>query len=252
MLEAFSISDVGKKRQINQDCVDISVTPVGNLPNLLLLADGMGGHKAGDYASRFAIDTVKKEVNVSPETNPVHIFAEAIEYANTHLYEKSINNMNFQGMGTTLVAATCKENKLSVANIGDSRLYLIRQNKMVQVTRDHSYVAELVQKGGLDKETAKNHPKKNYITRAVGAFEKANADYFYVETKPEDVILICSDGLTNMLSDEEILSIIYQEHDLEFTCKKLVQAANEKGGFDNISVILAKILEAGKENPIYD
>lgn len=252
MIEAFSMSDVGKKRQINQDCVDISVTPVGNLPNLLLLADGMGGHKAGDYASRFAIDTVKQEVNVSPETNPVHIFAEAIEYANTHLYEKSVSDMNFQGMGTTLVAATCLDNKLSVANIGDSRLYLIRQNKMVQVTRDHSYVAELVQKGELDKETAQNHPKKNYITRAVGAFEKANADYFYVETKPGDIILICSDGLTNMLSDEEILSMIYQEKDLELTCHKLVQAANEKGGLDNISVILARTAESGKENPIYD
>lgn len=252
MIEAFSMSDVGKKRQINQDCVDISVTPVGNLPNLLLLADGMGGHKAGDYASRFAIATVKQEVNVSPETNPVHIFAEAIEYANTHLYEKSVSDMNFQGMGTTLVAATCLDNKLSVANIGDSRLYLIRQNKMVQVTRDHSYVAELVQKGELDKETAQNHPKKNYITRAVGAFEKANADYFYVETKPGDIILICSDGLTNMLSDEEILSMIYQKKDLELTCHKLVQAANEKGGLDNISVILARTAESGKENPIYD
>lgn len=248
MIEAFSVTDVGKKRQINQDCVDISVTSVGNLPNLLLLADGMGGHKAGDYASRYAIDTIKKEVNVSPETNPVHIFAEAIEYANAHLYEKSLSDMNFRGMGTTLIAATCMDHKLNVANIGDSRLYLVRQNKMVQVTKDHSYVAELIQQGGIDREAAKNHPKKNYITRAVGAFEKANADYFYVETKPGDIILICSDGLTNMLSDEEILSIIYQEEDLEFTCNKLVQAANEKGGFDNISVILAKVVEAGKES----
>ncbi len=250
MIEAFSISDVGKKRQINQDCVDISVKPIGNLPNLFLLADGMGGHKAGDYASRYTIDTIKKEVNVSPETNPVHIFAQAIEYANTHLYEKSIHNINFQGMGTTLVAATCLDGKLSVANIGDSRLYLVRQNKMVQVTRDHSYVAELMQKGGLDRETAKNHPKKNFITRAVGAFERANPDFFYVETKPGDVILICSDGLSNMLTDEEILTIIYQEEDLEFTCSKLVQAANDKGGYDNVSVILAKCIEGGKENPI--
>ncbi|MBQ8816322.1 MAG: Stp1/IreP family PP2C-type Ser/Thr phosphatase [Lachnospiraceae bacterium] len=248
MVKAYSVTDIGKKRQINQDCVDISLTPVGNLPNLFLLADGMGGHKAGDYASRYAIDTVKKEVNVSPQTNPVHIFAEAIEYANTHLYEKSLSDVNFRGMGTTLVAATCIDNKLNVANIGDSRLYLVRQNKMVQVTRDHSYVAELVQQGGIDRETAKNHPKRNYITRAVGAFEKANADFFYVETKPGDVILICSDGLTNMLSDEEILSIIYQEEDLEFTCNKLVQAANEKGGIDNISVILVKTAEAGKES----
>lgn len=248
MVRAYSVTDIGKKRQINQDCVDISLTPVGNLPNLFLLADGMGGHKAGDYASRYAIDTVKNEVNVSPQTNPVHIFAEAIEYANAHLYEKSISDANFSGMGTTLVAATCIDNKLNVANIGDSRLYLVRQNKMVQVTKDHSYVAELVQKGGIDRETAKNHPKRNYITRAVGAFEKANPDFFYVETKPGDVILICSDGLTNMISDEEILSIIYQEDDLEFTCNKLIQAANEKGGIDNISVILVKTAEAGKEN----
>ncbi len=248
MVVAYSVTDVGKKRQINQDCVDISVKPVGNLPNLLLLADGMGGHKAGDYASRYVIDTMKKEVNVSPETNPIHIFAEAIEYANAHLYEKSLKDPNFNGMGTTLIAATCVDHKLSVANIGDSRLYLIRQNKMVQVTKDHSYVAELVQQGGIDREAAKNHPKKNFITRAVGAFEKANADYFYVETKPGDMILICSDGLTNMLSDEEILAIVYQEEDLEFACNKLVQAANEKGGFDNISVILARTIEAGKEN----
>lgn len=250
MIQAYSISDIGKKRQLNQDCVDISVSPVGNLPNLLLLADGMGGHKAGDYAARFTIDTIKKEVNVSPETNPVHIFSEAIEYANNHLYEKSQSDLNFQGMGTTLVAATLSEDKLSVANIGDSRLYLIRQNKMVQVTKDHSYVAELVSKGGLDRETAKHHPKKNYITRAVGAYEKANADFFSVETKPGDVILICSDGLTNMLSDEEILSTVYGEHDLELTCYKLVQAANEKGGLDNISVILAKTQAEGKEKAI--
>lgn len=249
-MKTFSMTDSGVMREMNQDYVFASDTAVGNLPNLYIVADGMGGHKAGDYASRYTIDTVKKEVNVSPETNPVHIFAEAIEYANAHLYEKSITNVNFQGMGTTLVAATCIDNKLSVANIGDSRLYLVRQNKMVQVTRDHSYVAELMQKGGLDRETAKNHPKKNYITRAVGAFEKANADYFYVETRPGDVILICSDGLTNMLTDEEILTIIYQEDDLEFTCNKLVQAANDKGGYDNISVILAKNMEAGKENPI--
>lgn len=250
MLEAFSVSDVGKKRQINQDYIYCSVEPVGNLPNLLLLADGMGGHKAGDYASKYTIDTIKQEVNVSPDTNPVHIFAEAIEYANTHLYEKSITNEQFHGMGTTLVAATCIEDKLSVANVGDSRLYLVRQNKMVQVTKDHSYVAELVQKGGIDKEAAKNHPKKNYITRAVGAFDKTNADFFYVETKPGDVILICSDGLTNMLEDEEILSVIYQEKDLKTACHKLVQAANDKGGLDNVSVILAKIREAGKESPI--
>lgn len=252
MLKAYSISDVGKKRILNQDCVDISTEPVGNLPNLLLLADGMGGHKAGDYASRYTIDTIKKEVNVSPQTNPVHIFSQAIQYANEHLYAKSMNDKNFEGMGTTLVAATCLDYKLNVANIGDSRLYLIRQNKMVQVTKDHSYVAELVQKGGLDRETAKTHPKKNFITRAVGAFDQVSADFFYVETKPGDIILICSDGLTNMLSDEEILSITYQEHDLEFACYKLVQAANEKGGIDNISVILAKVLDAGKESVDHD
>lgn len=249
MLDAFSLSDVGKTRQMNQDCVDISLTPVGNLPNLLLLADGMGGHKAGDYASKYTIDVMKQEVNVSPETDPVHIFAEAIEYANAHLYEKSMKDVNFQGMGTTLVAATCIEHKLTVANIGDSRLYLIRHNKMVQVTKDHSYVAELMQKGELDKESAKHHPKKNYITRAVGAFERAKADYFYAEVKQGDTILICSDGLTNMLSDEEILRIIYQEKDLEDTCQKLIQAANEKGGYDNISVIVARCMEAGKESP---
>lgn len=240
MIEAFSITDVGKKRAVNQDCVYVTTKPIGNLPNLLLLADGMGGHKAGDYASRYTIETVKQEVNVSPETNPVQIISGAIAYANDHLYEKSQKDINFQGMGTTLVAATCMGLTLNVANIGDSRLYLIRQNKMVQVTKDHSYVNELIRRGGIDRATAKFHPKKNYITRAVGAYEKANVDFFYVEMKPGDIILLCSDGLTNMLSDEEILSIIYEGNDLEATCKKLVQAANRNGGLDNISVILAR------------
>ncbi|MCD8130981.1 MAG: Stp1/IreP family PP2C-type Ser/Thr phosphatase [Lachnospiraceae bacterium] len=242
MLEACYVSDVGRKRKINQDSVFITTKPLGSLPNLLLLADGMGGHKAGDYASRTAIEIIKNEIPASEETDPVQILTRVIESANKKLYEKSVTDINYSGMGTTLVAACCVESQLTVANIGDSRLYLIRENTMVQVTRDHSYVAEMIRSGTINRDQAKNHPKKNYITRAVGAFPRTTADFFYVDILPEDIILICSDGLTNMLEDEQILSVVYQEKSMQEACARLVEDANENGGADNISVILARPL----------
>ncbi|MCD8325844.1 MAG: Stp1/IreP family PP2C-type Ser/Thr phosphatase [Lachnospiraceae bacterium] len=242
MLEVCYVSDVGRKRTINQDSVYITTSPLGALPNLLLLADGMGGHKAGDYASRKAIEIITSEIPDAEETDPVQILTRVIETANTRLYDKSVSDINYSGMGTTLVAACCMGDKLIVANIGDSRLYLIRENTMVQVTRDHSYVAEMIRSGTINRDQAKNHPKKNYITRAVGAFPKTTADFFYVDVLPEDIILICSDGLTNMLEDEQILSVVYQEKSMQEACSRLVQNANENGGADNISVILARPL----------
>ncbi len=242
MLEACFVSDIGRKRNINQDSVFITDKPLGNIPNLLLLADGMGGHKAGDYASRTAIEIVKSEIRVSTGTDPVKLLTQAIEYANHKLYEKSMQDSNYSGMGTTLVAACYTGSQLIVANVGDSRLYLIRKNTMVQVTRDHSYVAEMIRNGTLTREQAKNHPKKNYITRAVGAFAKTTADFFYVDILPTDIILVCSDGLTNMLDDGEILSVVYQEDSLAQACLRLVREANLKGGIDNVSVILARPL----------
>ncbi|MCD7807169.1 MAG: Stp1/IreP family PP2C-type Ser/Thr phosphatase [Lachnospiraceae bacterium] len=242
MLEACYVSDVGRKRTLNQDSVFITTRSLGALPNLLLLADGMGGHKAGDYASRKAIEIIKDEISASQETDSVQLFTKAIETANTKLYEKSVQDSNYSGMGTTLVAACYMDDKLTVANIGDSRLYLIRENTMVQVTRDHSYVAEMIRSGTISQDQAKNHPRKNYITRAVGAFPRTTADFFYVDILSGDVILICSDGLTNMLEDEQILSDVYQEETLQEACAKLVRDANENGGADNISVILARPL----------
>ncbi|MFI3237669.1 MAG: Stp1/IreP family PP2C-type Ser/Thr phosphatase [Lachnospiraceae bacterium] len=239
MLDVFSITDRGRKRKMNQDYIYVSKVATGNLPNLMLLADGMGGHKAGDYASKHTIDTICGEVNVNPDHNVVKVLTEAIKCANTLLYKKSKMDFDFAGMGTTLVAATCDDKQLIVANVGDSRLYLARQNVMVQVTKDHSYIEEMRNYRTIPMNKEELQSKKNCITRAIGAEQNVEIDFFYVDLKEDDIILICSDGLTNMLSDEEILYNIYKEKNLEIACTTLVDEANKKGGADNISVILA-------------
>ena len=247
MLETFSKTDVGKKRTVNQDYIFVSNSQIGNLPNLLLLADGMGGEKAGDYASKFAVESIKNEVVVGTQETTVKLLTSAISYANEQLYQKSENEFDFRGMGTTLVAATCYNNQLIVANVGDSRLYLVRNDVMVQVTKDHSFAEEIANMANvvLSEEAIKQN--KNYITRAVGAEEKVKIDFFQVEIKEDDMILLCSDGLTNMLTDEEILLIVYGEKDLELICEALIKKANDRGGKDNISVIIACPLDKKEE-----
>lgn len=208
MLRTFSMTDTGKRRKLNQDYVYTSENPVGNLPNLFLVADGMGGHNAGDYASRYAVESIVEEISLSYEKNPVRILKKAIESANAHIREKSLETEEMSGMGTTLVAASCIGSRLQVANVGDSRLYLIHEQKITQITRDHSLVEEMVRMGGIDRESARNHPDKNIITRAIGAQDTIEIDFFNEELTPGDMVLMCTDGLTNMLEDEEIRMIL--------------------------------------------
>ncbi len=198
MLKTFSVTDIGRKRKTNQDYVYTSEQPVGSLPNLFLVADGMGGHNAGDYASRVAVE----------------------------------------GMGTTVVAAACEGNRLYVANVGDSRLYVINRFGIRQITRDHSWVEEMVRLGEIEKEEARNHPDKNIITRAVGTDDMVKTDFFAVQLEEGDEVLMCTDGLTNMLEDEEIRMILDGARDIVEKAQQLVRAANDNGGRDNISVIL--------------
>lgn len=238
MIKTFSMTDVGKRRQLNQDYVYTSENPVGNLPNLFLVADGMGGHNAGDYASRYTVETIVSEIAKSYEKNPVRILKKAIETANAHIREKSLETEEMAGMGTTIVAASCLENKLQVANVGDSRLYVIHEQKITQITRDHSLVEEMVRMGGLDRKLARNHPDKNIITRAIGARDTVEIDFFHEELSSGDIVLMCSDGLTNMLEDEEIGRILKGSGSLEEKAEKLVAAANNNGGKDNIAVII--------------
>lgn len=236
-MKSFSITDIGKKRKLNQDFVYVSEEPVGNLPNLFIVADGMGGHKAGDYASKCTVETVIREIRSSFEKNPVRILSKAIRVANDQIRRKSKEDVNLYGMGTTVVAASCLGRYLQVANVGDSRLYIIN-DKIRQITRDHSLVEEMVRMGGIDREAARNHPDKNIITRAIGARDTVEIDFFHEELKPGDIVLMCSDGLTNMLEDEEIGSILREKTSIQDRAAKLVETANNNGGKDNIAVII--------------
>lgn len=237
MLKTFSITDIGRKRQQNQDYVFTSEQAIGNLPNLFIVADGMGGHKAGEYASKYTVETICNCIERSFEKNPTLILQKAIETANTHIRKRASEDISLEGMGTTVVAATCLGRNLQVANVGDSRLYVVNE-EIRQITRDHSKVEEMVRMGVIDREAARNHPDKNIITRAIGACDDVEADFFNVELAAGDIILLCSDGLTNMLEDEEIREILNSPGELEEKARKLIETANAHGGKDNISVIL--------------
>ena len=243
MLKTFSITNIGRKRKLNQDYVYTSEQPVGSLPNLFIVADGMGGHNAGDYASKVTVETIVEKVAASSETERTRILDEAIQAANTLVRTKAGESAELEGMGTTVVAATCDGNRLCVANVGDSRLYVVNGKEIRQVTRDHSWVEEMVRRGGLGKEEARNHPDRNIITRAVGADESVKVDFFSVILKEGDMILMCTDGLTSMLEDEEIRMILDGARDIVEKAEELVAAANERGGRDNISVILIDPLD---------
>lgn len=222
---------------MNQDFVFTSERPVGNLPNLFIVADGMGGHNAGDYASRYAIEIIVKDIMESSQTEIPAIFGHAIGRANRELVIKAAKEPHLLGMGTTAVLASICENHLWVANVGDSRLYLIRDD-IHQVTRDHSLVEEMVLRGEIAKEEARVHPDKNIITRAVGATHEVAVDIFEVDLEPGTQILMCSDGLNNMMDDTQILTTIKSQRDIAEQVEKLVEGANKNGGKDNITVIM--------------
>lgn len=236
-MKTFSITDVGQKRNMNQDYVYTSETPVGNIPNLFVVADGMGGHNAGDFASKYTVEQLVKSIKSSRETNPIKIIRQSIESANKELLKKAYENPELTGMGTTLVVATIIEGYIYVANIGDSRLYIISED-IKQITKDHSLVEEMIRLGEIDREDARYHPDKNIITRAVGAGDEVSVDFFELKLEQSDIILMCSDGLTNMISDEGIEEIVKSEKDVVHKAKKLVETANYNGGKDNIAVII--------------
>ena len=235
-MKSFSITDTGVLREMNQDYFFASGAAVGNLPNLFLVADGMGGHKAGDYASRYTIERVVAASARSTAEEPVRILGEAIRRANELLLIDA-EVPERKGMGTTLVAATITGTQLIAANIGDSRIYVVG-DRMRQVSRDHSLVAEMVRMGELRKEEARFHPDKNIITRAIGAGPRVEPDFFEVDLKPSDLCLLCTDGLTNMVSDDYIYRVLKGNGSLEEKGKQLVDAANRSGGKDNITLML--------------
>jgi protein phosphatase len=240
-LKAFSITDIGERRRINQDYVFCEENAIGNLPNLFIVADGMGGHNAGDYASRFCVEYFTQRVRESNQTSPIAMIETAISETNEILRSKAQEQSELEGMGTTFVVATIFGNEMFVANIGDSRLYVI--GKVIkQITEDHSLVEAMVKTGELGREEARVHPNKNIITRALGANATAQPDFFEVNLEEGDIVLMCSDGLTNMLEDETIERIVKENSDNpEAAAETLVKYANQNGGKDNIAVVIIKV-----------
>lgn len=243
-MKSYCLTDVGVKRSMNQDFVYASDQPVGNLSNLYIVADGMGGHKAGDLASRYAVETMVDYIEGGKESGPIPLLEAAVEAANRTVLERALSDKNLEGMGTTVVAATVQDNCLYVANVGDSRLYVLDAS-IHQITRDHSLVEEMVRAGQLRQEEARNHPEKNIITRAVGVKNRVRIDFFDVGLYPGDKFLLCTDGLTNMVEDEEIYALVKKEPSLEAAARRLVAVANRNGGRDNISVVLVEPTVSG-------
>jgi len=241
-MEFRVVCNKGRVRENNEDAYKI-YDPKDETFSFCIVADGMGGHNGGEIASnlavnelaRYVLDLYKKQYINKEE----QLLEDAIKHANRKVFTKAQQTPHLLGMGTTLTVAFFKNGYAYIGNIGDSRAYLFRNNKITQLTLDHSYVAELVRKGKLTKREARHHPQKNMITRAVGTEKDIEVDVFYQKLIPDDVIILCTDGLTNMLDDEEIANIL-RDSGFDESPQKLVDAANEKGGYDNITVILAR------------
>ena len=239
-MRIYSATDVGQKRKMNQDYVFVSEGPVGNLPNLFTVADGMGGHNAGDYASSHAVRILVDEIREDADYNPVKVIRHAIETANTEIRNRAQEDANLRGMGTTMVVATIVDQYAYIANVGDSRLYVI-SDEIRQITKDHSLVQEMVRMGEISEEEARNHPDKNIITRALGAEKTVDVDFFDLKLEKDCTILMCSDGLSNMVEDSKIQEIISDpEADIDQKGNALLREANQNGGKDNIAIVLVE------------
>ncbi len=241
-MEAFAKSDIGKVRDMNQDSYYIS----GEESNLKLyiLADGMGGYKGGEIASKLATASVKSYIesnidNIIKDRDEIlKLIKSAMEYANMVVYERAKEDAQLEGMGTTLEVCLIYNNKMYIGHVGDSRIYRIRKEFMRKLTTDHSYVEKLVKDGTITKEQAHNHPKKNMLTKALGCTIFVEPDVTVKGFIKDDVILMCSDGLTNMIEEDEIYNIIKQDY--KSAPQRLVDKANENGGYDNITAIVIK------------
>lgn len=237
-----AISDIGKNREKNQDAYYVSLDK--DFP-LYLVADGMGGHRSGEVASTMAMDIITKEFllskdNLDTDQNILKVIKGSIEKANTKIYLKSIENEECNGMGTTITLGYIFGGNIFIGHVGDSRAYLIREKEISQITEDHSYVNELLKLGSITIEEAHNHPKKNMITRAVGSSSTISMDLIVKDYKKDDILLLCSDGLFNMLDENEIYEVFNREEDIQKACEILVSMANDNGGLDNITLVSIK------------
>lgn len=245
-MDLGSYTDLGKSRPINEDDFYVSEY-VEELDTVYaLVADGMGGHNAGEIASAMAVEEISTFVNqnFTPQVKPDKVkdlLVAAINSANRKVYETSNEEDRCRGMGTTVTACFLLAGNAVIAHAGDSRAYIIRGGTIHKITSDHSLVSELLEKGQITPEQARNHPQKNVITRAVGTDSSIEIDVFEFTVQPEDIILLCTDGLTNMLYDQELLKIISSAVSMQEAAVNLVDAANGQGGLDNITAVLLKV-----------
>ncbi len=240
-------SDVGQNRTTNEDYVNW-FTNSSKQP-LMILCDGMGGHRAGDVASEMAVSHMgqawKETTFSSPESVSVWLL-DAVQKVNKLIFQKSLDFVDLDGMGTTLIAATYLNGQLVIAHVGDSRAYLYRDFQFKQLTEDHSLVHELVKSGELTDEEARNHPQRNYITRAIGVKEKIQVDLTSMPILSGDLLLLCTDGLSSVLSDEDLKKVLKNWKSIDEKVTEFIDLANEAGGPDNISVLIASF-ETGEE-----
>ncbi len=242
MIKAYAKSDVGKVRELNEDSFYISDSL--DEIQLYILADGMGGYKGGEVASKLAIQSAKnyiesnfKEIEKDKDSI-IQLVGSSIEYANMIVYEKSKENKELNGMGTTLDVCLIYNNRVFIGHVGDSRVYRIRKEFMRKLTQDHSYVQKLVKDGTITKEEAVHHPQKNMLMKALGCNAFVEPDVMVKGFLKDDILIMNSDGLTNLVSQEEIFK--EAKKDIEQAPKELVNLANEKGGYDNITVVVIK------------
>ena len=242
MIKAYAKSDVGKVRETNEDSFYISDSL--DEVQLYMLADGMGGYKGGEIASKLAIQSSKNYIENNfkqiekDKDSIIQLLGSSIEYANMVVYEKSKEDKELEGMGTTLDICLIYNNKVFIGHVGDSRVYRIRKDFMRKLTQDHSYVQKLVKDGTITKEEAMHHPQKNMLMKALGCNAFVEPDVMVKGFLKDDILIMNSDGLTNLVSQEEIFE--EAKKDIERAPKELVRKANENGGYDNITVVVIK------------
>lgn len=250
ILEFAGLTDIGQARSHNEDAIEICEER-----SFAILADGMGGYNAGEVASQMSVNIVKKYLLHKYETSWLPRFAwqtliptlwinEAITEANTKVLSYGNGNIENKGMGTTIVVALCYYDKLVIGHVGDSRVYRFRKNSLTQITHDHSVVQSQIDSGLISQEDAYYSPIKNLITRAVGTYDEIDVEIKHHAMQQEDIYLLCSDGLSDMVNQLQIEQILQQHsNNLKTCCEILIKNANERGGFDNISVILFRVKE---------
>ena len=239
-MKSYGMTDIGKSRNTNQDYLFFSDEKVGFFPNLYIVADGMGGHKAGDKASTYAVTRFVELLKGENPDLPFLTMGKLIAQVNKEINRLAESEDKYEGMGTTFVAATIAGHTAYVMNVGDSRLYHYHGGTLRQITMDHSMVEELVRAGELKKEESRYHPQKNIITRALGVSETVEPDYFMIEMSPGDLILLCSDGLSNMVEDDRLSEILSRGGTLEELVQNCLEEALFFGGHDNIAAVIAR------------